>query len=145
MSELSPKNERRPFKSLFTHPEGSCESLALYDGDLFCGFACLLNGNDISHIIYLAIQEELRDRGYGSMALSAIHRHKDGRRIMVDIELETKTASNNPQRRRRKDFYLRNGYEQTTIRYRWQREDYEILSFGGQVTEDEYEAFWHQL
>lgn len=140
-----PKNERRPFQGLLTVPQSSAESVALYDGNLFCGFACFLNGGDISHIIYLAIEESLRNRGYGSMALQALHAYKSGRRIMVDIELETKNAPNNEQRRKRKQFYLRNGYEQTAIRYRWRKEDYEILSYGGDVTEGEYEAFWEQL
>lgn len=140
-----PKNERRPLKELLCAPQSSAESLAIYDGALFCGFACFLNGNDISHLIYFAIEENLRDRGYGSAALQALHKYKPGRRIMVDIELQKQSAPNNDQRRRRKGFYLRNSYAQTDIRYRWRKEDYEILSYGGVVTPAEYEAFWDQL
>lgn len=140
-----PENERRPFRGLLTVPKSSAESVALYDEDLFCGFASFLNGKTMSHIIYLAIDENLRNWGYGSMALQALHAYKSGRRIMVDIELEKDAAPNNEQRRKRKQFYLRNGYEQTAIRYRWRREDYEILSYGGDVSEEEYEAFWEEL
>lgn len=140
-----PKNERRPFKGMLKFAQETEEMLALYDGNLFCGFACLLNGKDISHIIYLTIEEDLRNRGYGSSALQTLHAYKSGRRIMVDIELETESATNNEQRRKRKQFYLRNGYEQTAIRYRWRKEDYEILSYGGNITEEEYDAFWEQL
>lgn len=141
-SRAFPRNERRPFKSLIADPRGRAEAVALYDGAQFCGFACLRNGADISHITYFAIEESLRDRGYGSMALRALHEYKGDRRIIVDVERETEAAANNDLRRRRKQFYLRNGYQQTVIRYRWQGEDYEILSCGGNITEEEFDAFW---
>lgn len=140
-----PKNERRPFMELLTVPQSSAETVALNDGELFCGFAVFLNGKEISHIIYFAIEEKLRNRGYGSSALQALHTYKKGRRIMVDIESEKPEAPNNEQRHKRKQFYLRNGYTQTSIRYHWRQEDYEILTYGGNVTEEEYEDFWKQL
>ena len=140
-----PENERRPFMGMLNSQNRSTEVLALYDGELFCGFAILLNGLEISHIIYLAIEENLRNRGYGSMALDVLQKHKSGKRIIVDIEMEVPGADNNEQRRRRKEFYIRNGYVQTVIRYRWQEEDYEIMSHGGIVSEEDYKAFWHQL
>ena len=140
-----PKNERRPFMELLSVPESPAETVALYDGEQFCGFAVFLNGVGISHIIYLAIEENLRNRGYSSSALQLLHEYKSGRRIMVDIELEKQNAKNNEQRRKRKQFYLRNGYKQTSIYYRWQKEDYEILAYGGNISEDEYDDFWEQL
>lgn len=140
-----PQNERRNFDSLMTMGDGKSEIIALYDGDIFCGFVSLLNGNVISHIIYFAIEEELRGNGYGSESLKAIHEYQSGRRVIVDIERETETAPNNEQRRRRKQFYLRNGYEETEIKYNWRNEDYEILSFGGNVTEEEFDAFWEEF
>ena len=140
-----PANERRRFRDLVDDPSGGSELVTLYDGELFCGFACFLNALDISHIIYFAIEENLRDRGYGSAALKAIGEYKRGRRILVDIELETPSAVNNDQRRRRKSFYLRNGYKQTPVRYHWRGEDYEILSTGGNITDEEYENFWETL
>lgn len=140
-----PKNERRPFQHVFTMPQESMEPLALYDGSVFCGFVCLLNGTTLSHIIYFAIEENLRNRGYGSMALQAIHAYKPNHRIIADLEFDTEKASNSEQRRKRKQFYLRNGYKETAIYYRWRKEDYEILSYGGQVTKEEFEIFWEQV
>ena len=62
---------------------------------------------------------------------------------MADLECEVEGADNNDQRRKRKQFYLLNGYEQTEVNYRWRNEDYEILSQGGNVTRADFEAFWH--
>ena len=45
----------------------------------------------------------------------------------------------------RKKFYLRAGYEETPVKYEWRQENYEILSFGGQISEAEYDGFWENL
>ena len=49
---------------------------------------------------------------------------------------------NEQQRLRRKRFYLRAGYTEAPVKYRWQNENYEILSFRGEVSEQDYEDFW---
>ena len=67
-----PENERRPLEEMFSFLSGGGEFLALYDGETFCGFVCLLSWQDITHILYLAIDSQLRGRGYGTGMLSAI-------------------------------------------------------------------------
>lgn len=99
--------------------------------------ACLLNSPTISHIIYLAVDESLRGHGYGSKALELLHQSKNGKKIMVDIEVPDEQAENAEQRQKRKKFYLRAGYEETPVKYEWRNENYEILSFGGQISEAE--------
>lgn len=140
-----PENERRDFTTMVNDGEGALELFACYDGDEFCGFVCLLNNGDISHIIYFAVEEDMRDRGYGSGILAAVHEMKKGYRVIVDIEREVDGADNNDQRRRRKQFYIRNGYAETEVRYRWEHEEYEILSYGGNVTDEEFGNFWRTL
>lgn len=140
-----PKNERRSFPELIENRLGNTEVVSFYDDETFVGMACLLNGRDLSHIIYLAIDESLRGHGYGSKALELLHQRKYGRRVMVDIEIPDAQAENAAQRIMRKKFYLRAGYEETPVKYEWRHENYEILSFGGQISETEYEQFWETL
>ena len=140
-----PKNERRSFPELVENRLGSTEVFCFYDGVIFVGMACLLNTPVISHIIYLAVDESLRGHGYGSKALELLHQSKPGRKIMIDIEIPYDQAENAEQRRLRKKFYLRAGYEETPIKYEWRHENYEILSFGGQISEAEYDGFWEDL
>jgi hypothetical protein len=66
-------------------------------------------------------------------------------RVIVDIEAETETAEDNPVRRKRKEFYLKNGFSETEVRYRWHGDDFEILSRGGGVTSKEFSAFWDEI
>ena len=140
-----PKNERRSFPELVENRFGSTETFCFYDGETFVGMACLLNSPSISHIIYLAVDESLRGYGYGSRALDLLHQSKSGKKIMVDIEVPDEQAENAEQRKKRKKFYLRAGYEETPVKYEWRQENYEILSFGGQISEAEYDGFWEDL
>ena len=140
-----PKNERRSFPELVENRLGGTEFFCFDDGETFVGIACLLNTPTISHIIYLAVDESLRGNGYGSKALELLHQSKSGKKIMVDIEIPDEKAENAEQRRMRKKFYLRAGYEETQVKYEWRNENYEILSFGGQISEAEYDGFWEDL
>lgn len=140
-----PKNERRTFPELVENRFGGTEIFCFYDDEIFVGMACLLNSSSISHIIYLAIDESLRGLGYGTRALELIHNIKSENKIMVDIEILDEQTDNAEQRKMRKKFYLRVGYKETSIKYKWRHENYEILSFGGQISEDEYDAFWEYL
>lgn len=140
-----PANERRPLEPLINDRTGHGEIIAFYDGDVFCGFACLLTWRDISHIIYFAIEDELRGRGYGGQALEIMYEMKAGCRMIVDVEAERPDAENNAKRISRINFYRRNGYRPTEVRYNWREEDYLILSRGGDVTGDEFHGFWEAI
>lgn len=140
-----PENERRPFDDMMSSLNHRLEMCAFYDGYLFCGFAFLLNCGDISHIIYLAIMEEMRGRGLGSRALAQMCKAKAGKRVIVDIERDITSSPNLAQRIKRKQFYLHNGFKETPVRYEWRGEQYEILSCGGILSENDFWGFWDTL
>ncbi|MBO4884577.1 MAG: GNAT family N-acetyltransferase [Clostridia bacterium] len=137
-----PANERRPLKPLLTDRSDAGEVLAIREGDLFIGLVVLLSFQDITHIIYLAVPEPLRGRGYGAQILSEIQKRYPRQRIIADLEEPDGKAANNAQRERRVAFYARNGFSPTEIRYAWRGEKYVIVAANGTVSEDEFEAFW---
>lgn len=110
--------------------------------EVFCGFYATLSAGDITHILFLAVEDELRDRGYGSQMLELISDHFCRDRIILDIETPEPDAGNNAQRIRRKAFYERSGYRESGIAYRWKKVDYLILVKNGTITEAEFDAFW---
>ncbi len=140
-----PANERRPIGPLLRDRTGHAKVLAAREDDRFCGFVCTLEWDDMVHIIYFAVAETMRGRGIGSRILAEMRAANPGKRLLVDIERPDGSAGNNIQRLRRKSFYLRNGYEETEVRYVWREEDYVILSQGGKVTDSEFEQFWDAL
>ena len=140
-----PENERCEFERMVADTARGLEIPAFYEEGRFCGFACLLNCGDISHIIYFAVEESLRGRGMGGEILATVRREKPGQRLIVDVEAEAEGADNNPIRRRRKEFYRRNGYAETEVHYHWQGDDFEILSNGGPLTNEDFWNFWKVL
>lgn len=140
-----PENERWGLDAVLNDKSGISELLGIFEGEKFCGFVILLNIKDITHIIYFAVEEHMRGLGCGSEALRLIREAKPDKRLIVDIERETPRADNNPQRRRRKSFYERNGYREANVHYDWHGESYEILILGGEITTREYFRFWHAV
>lgn len=140
-----PENERRPFDDMMASLNNWLELNVFYADGAFVGFAFLLNCGDISHIIYFAVEEEMRGQGMGSAALKAMRAENPGMRMLVDIERDIPGAPNTMQRCHRKHFYLRSGYQETQVKYEWRGEQYEILSNGGDVSDAEFWNFWDTL
>ena len=141
-----PANERIPIKHLLDN-KIKREFWAFFDGDVFCGFSNSISHGDITNIVYFAVVPELRSRGYGSQILQAIRRQHPDTRIVVDIEVEedSKDAEELERRNRRRDFYLRNGFDAAPVEYHWQGEHYRLLTAGGTVTEKEFRDFWKEI
>ena len=137
-----PPKERIPLKHLLYHMGRGGEFLAFYDGSLFLGFACLLSQGDITNIMYLAVDESQRGKGYGAGILEAVQNRRPQNRIVLDIEAVEREADNYRQRESRRSFYIRNGYVPAGIAYRWRQVPYEILIHGGDITEEEFWNFW---
>ena len=89
---------------------GAGEVLSVREEDRFIGLAILLTWQDITHILYFAVQPELRCRGYGSRMLGLIRDLYPGQKIIADIERPGENLPNESQRENRTAFYLNNGY-----------------------------------
>ena len=86
-----PKSERVPLRDLLRH-DGASEFVAGYDGETFCGFYSALTFGDITHILFLAIDERLRAHGYGSAMLDIVAAAHPHNRIIADPALLTSGA-----------------------------------------------------
>ena len=140
-----PANERRTLEDLFNVFGSAHEMRVLVHKGRFAGFVSLLTWQDLTHILYLAIEPDLRGQGLGSEALRLIREHKPSARILADLEDEVPGASNNAQRLRRMAFYRKGGYMPSEVRYDWRGESYVIYVSGGSLAAHEFEAFWDQF
>lgn len=76
--------------------------------------------NDITYLMYFAIDKGYRNRGIGSKALQNLVVAKD--KIMLCIERPIDEIT-----QKRKEFYLRNGFYETGIFFEDTNEQYEVL------------------
>lgn len=137
-----PPSERRALGPLIQSDSQGCSFWAGERQGRFVGFMVALHQKDLTHLIYFAVMEQERSKGVGAAMLKRFHALFSRHRLIADLELERPGASNNPQRHRRREFYLRAGYRPTAIRYSWHGDEYEILSKGGGLSFDEFLAFW---
>ena len=138
-----PKNELINFDIFFSKNDFKGKKIfAFFDQTIFVGFAIIITKLKISNILYLAIESELRGKGYGTQVLKNISNFYQNNRIVVDVEDPDKTEINKEQRLKRIKFYLNAGFKLTNIKYFWEGEYYIIMVSNGDITEIEFWNFW---
>lgn len=88
---------------------------AYYDDEEFIGFTIVYPRKAFNWYWYFAVCEELRGKGYGQKILSQLIEHYKGQTSVLDMESPTQVCDNQNQRKRRHNFYLRNGFRDTNV------------------------------
>ena len=106
-----PRVDKFAFDAMCRFAEGGgAEFTAYLDEGKFCGFSFTLKADRYLFVLYLAMNPELRSRGYGSRVLQSLAADNPGIDMVLDIELPYEDAPNAEQRYRRRAFYERNGF-----------------------------------
>lgn len=103
---------------------------ALMDENEFVGFRVVQTYKDMAYLFFLAIDEKSRGQGYGSRAIETLREECSGKTHTVDFEMLDKTDPNYEQRKKRRNFYLCNGYKETGLFLSYLGVDYEVFSMG---------------
>ena len=123
-----PKEERFPFDILKTcSKEDNSDLYAVLDNDKFIGMCYIVNCNGAYYLMYLAVQDELRNEKYGSKILKDLKEKYKTLFLSIDKPIDEISI-------KRKNFYLRNGFYDTNKYYEDTGVLYEIL-----CTDNEYE------
>ena len=101
--------------------------LALSGQDAFIGFMAVKIYKDLAYLFFLAIKPACRSKGYGSRAVETLKAKYPGKKQIVDFEMPDDHAQNHAQRKKRRDFYLRNGYQKTGLFLSYLGVDYEVF------------------
>ena len=112
-----PANEQIPWNDLVRLiGQMSLDFTAYYDGAEFIGFTIAYPRKSFNWYWYFAVREELRGQGYGQRILSQLIEKYRGQTCVLDMESPLQAPCPNPeQRKRRHDFYLRNGFRDTHV------------------------------
>ena len=86
------------------------------EGKNFIGFTIVYPRKSFNWYWYFAVREELRGRGLGQQILTQLIEKYKGQPCVLDMESPYQEPCPNPeQRKRRHEFYLRNGFRDTNV------------------------------
>lgn len=103
-----PKEERLPWWLLRLNAQRKGIDLTAYvSGDEFCGFTASVTVDGMHFLLFFAIAEHLRGRGYGSQVLQQLRQGYDT--VTLNVEPLIPTAPNLQERQNRFAFYGKNG------------------------------------
>ncbi|EGG90796.1 hypothetical protein HMPREF0491_02652 [Lachnospiraceae oral taxon 107 str. F0167] len=133
-----PFEERIPFYIMvLVGNDKGVEFLSIYDDDTWLGFIHTLVGDELSYIFYFAIDNRLRQSGYGSKIL---HEYKKIHpRLSLAIEPIEENSDNIKQRRKRLEFYKKNGFETLDTKVVEMGIEFELMGAKGmKIKESDY-------
>ena len=116
--------------------------LSFYDGDIPCGFIYFAVNRKMIFIMFLAVDESLRTKGYGSAILKEIKNRYPDKKIMVSIEPCDDSAPDIEIRKRRKAFYGWNGYSETDFQIKLSGVVQDVLIANGEFRKNEFLLFF---
>lgn len=113
--EAFPKEELMPWWliRLINHRKGA-EVCAYMDGDIFCGFTHTYAVDDMIFLLYFAVDDKIRGKGYGSKILTMLKEINPNKTITLNAEPLDENAENIEQRKKRLLFYKKNGFYDTS-------------------------------
>lgn len=111
---------------------------AFYDGDVFVGLTYTLSYKDITYLWYLATCSNLRSKGYGAQIMQHLYETHAGKRIVLNLDAQDELAADSEIRKRRKEFYLRNGYLPTGYLCNFHGNKLDVMTRGGSVSPEEF-------
>jgi len=111
---------------------------AFYDGDVFVGITYTISFEDMTYLWYLAISPEFRGKGYGSQIMQQLPKIYPNNRIVLNLVVQDEFASDSEIRKKRKAFYISNGYTTAEYSCTFNRNHLDVMSTGGNVTANEF-------
>ena len=135
-----PFEERIPFYIMvLVGNDRGVEFLSIYDDDIWLGFIHTLVGEELSYIFYFAIDNNLRRSGYGSKILREYKKMHP--RLSLAIEPIEEESDNLKQRKKRLEFYKKNGFEMLDTKVVEMGIEFELMGAKGmEIKESDYKS-----
>lgn len=139
-----PKEERVPWWLLRLYSKWKIIDLTLWlDGDVFCSFTASVSVDGLHFVLFFAVAQELRGKGYGSAILSAIKQEYEP--VALNVEPLIDTAPNYAQRQSRFAFYRKNGFVDTGYHVWEVGGKFRVLSTAGELDVSQYRKVFLKL
>lgn len=122
-----PEEYLAPNKLIEMSKEDCFDFYYIEDDNKFIGFVVVQTYKNLCYLFFLAITKEYRSKGYGGKALKLVKETYPNKIQIVDFEMLDVNSSNYNQRIKRREFYLKNGYQETGFFLSYLGVDYEVF------------------
>ncbi len=130
MKRVFPKDELMPMWLIrMATLKKNYDFKVYYDNSLFVGILFTIESKDTLFVFYIAVNDEIHSKGYGSKLLQVLFDKFPDKPITLFIEtMDDKNAVNYEQRVKRLAFYERNGFVHTGMSAGFKTPFVDILS-----------------
>ncbi len=141
-----PKEEKKPFGLMKRlAKQGKMKIFAAEENGELLGLAIMMLHSDIALLDYLAIDESKRGMGVGGKVIENLKEIYKDKRLLLEIEDTASDAPDIETRKRRKKFYLSHGLSVMPYKICLFGVDMEVLTFGGEVSFEEYHEVYSAI
>ena len=138
-----PKEERKPFALIKRMKQrGYCDVLSFHEDGNFLGLAITVFYENDVLIDYFAVNEKKRGLGLGTKMLGILLNQYKTSRVFLEVERPYPKKQGFDTKLKRKSFYLKQGFCDTGVAIRLFGVEFDLLSFGGELTFEEYYSFY---
>ena len=138
-----PRSERKPFAMIRKMAKaGKTDVWYCTEEGRFVGLAITINGPDRILLDYFAVHDSCRNGGYGSKLLQMLIAHYAPMTLFGEIENVVDPGEDLELRKRRKQFYLRNGLKEMGVMVYLFGVKMELLTTDKTMSFAEYRSFY---
>lgn len=136
-----PREERPPIRLLYRrHRQGKADFRAVMEGDTFIGLVLITGCETVKTLMFFAVEEAFRGKGYGSEVLEMIRQEFANMPFFLCAEPLDDAAPNARERVNRLRFYAHNGFTEIGLHVVEAGVEYTILTPGTPLVHDQYKA-----
>lgn len=142
-----PKDERFPIPDLVELIlKGKADCTVLLDSETFAGASYQVFDKETVYILFLAIDDRIRSKGYGTSFLKVIKESYDNRRIALLIEsLSIRDAANFSERKKRESFYIKNGFQYGELSFKEPGGIFDLMINGEPISKENMSRFFYDV
>ncbi|MCR4648362.1 MAG: GNAT family N-acetyltransferase [Lachnospiraceae bacterium] len=140
--EAIPDSERNSLSDLLS---SGATVTGIYSAGEPVGFLVTRVYKNISYLAYLAIRSDLRSKGLGGISLRKLLETYPDKKVVVEFEAETLENEADDFVKRRKNFYMRNGFAETGWFTFYDDTEFEIGCANNEFDIDEFNEFTEYL
>lgn len=134
-----PRNERPPIRLLYRrHRQGRADFRAVLDGERFIGLVLITGCETVKTLMFFAIEEAFRGKGYGSAVLGMVKKEVGSLPFFLCAEPLDDAAENAQERVNRLQFYAHNGLTETGLHVTEAGVEYTVLTPGTPLSYAQY-------